>query len=448
MNSEESRFRDLLNEPPFDGSYRKEHHEQLREQVLEAFDASRADLSRRWVRPTFPNWRAIMSRPVPRVAAIVLAMVTAFVVFSVMFRTQSTIAFDSLIGPILNAKTARFNMVIEAKDLPKQTVRTLVLEPNRLRQEMPTGQISIFDNNTGRMLSLMPAQKSAMLVNMTDRPRQQQPANYFDHLRTNLRAADHDASSKREPLGRKQIAGRDAIGFRVKRPNGEMTVWGDPETGLPILVEMKSDMLPDGTITMTDFEFDLELDEALFKTEPPEGYSLQEFNLTTPAEKDLIGALKLLSDDNEGRFPDTFGQTAISAFIANWVRKNPGQPNAASTKTMVNLTLPLTQGLTFAATLPTESNARYAGKEIKYGDATSAVFWYKPAGASTYRVIYGDLSVKEQNAAPESPHAVPVTLRISTKDAAREILKARGDQPVLPLPQPPASLTRSVTSKI
>jgi hypothetical protein len=232
MNSEESRFRDLLNDPPFDGSYRKEHREQLRERVLEAFDVSRADLSRRWVLPTFPNWRAIMSRPVPRAAAIVLAMVTACVVFSVMFRTQSTIAFDSLIGPILNAKTARFNMVIEAKDLPRQTVRTLVFEPNRLRQEMPTGQVSIFDSNTGRMLSLMPAQKSAMLVNMTDRPRQQQPANYFDHLRTNLRAADPDASSKREPLGRKQIAGREAIGFRVKQPNGEMAIWGDPETGL------------------------------------------------------------------------------------------------------------------------------------------------------------------------------------------------------------------------
>jgi hypothetical protein len=166
---------------------------------------------------------------------------------------------------------------------------------------------------------------------------------------------------------------------------------------------MKSTMLPDGTITMTDFEFDVELDEALFKTEPPEGYSLQEFNLTTPAEKDLLGALKLLSDDKEGRFPDTFDHTSIAALIANWVRKNPGQPNAASTKTMVNLTLPLTQGLTFAATLPTESNARYAGKEIKYGDATSAVFWYRPAGASTYRVIYGDLSVKEQNAARSRP---------------------------------------------
>src|SRR6266404_4589559 len=132
MNSEESHFRDRLNEPPFDGSYREDHREQLRQRVLEAFDASQAELSRPGVRRKFPNWREMMSRPIPRFAAIVLAMVSACVVFSVMFRAQSTVAFEKLIDPILKAKTARFNMVVEAKNLPKQTIRMLVLEPNRL----------------------------------------------------------------------------------------------------------------------------------------------------------------------------------------------------------------------------------------------------------------------------------------------------------------------------
>ena len=37
----------------------------------------------------------------------------------------------------------------------------------------------------------------------------------------------------------------------------------------------------------------------------------------------------------------------------------------------------------------------YAGAGVKLGDASKAVYWYKPKGTSTWRVIYGDLSVKE-----------------------------------------------------
>ena len=44
-------------------------------------------------------------------------------------------------------------------------------------------------------------------------------------------------------------------------------------------------------------------------------------------------------------------------------------------------------------------NARYAGKDVKFGDATKAIFWYKPSGADKYRVIYGDLNVKDANEA-------------------------------------------------
>jgi hypothetical protein len=37
----------------------------------------------------------------------------------------------------------------------------------------------------------------------------------------------------------------------------------------------------------------------------------------------------------------------------------------------------------------------YAGNGVKFGDAETAIFWYQPEGSETYRVIYGDLSVKD-----------------------------------------------------
>jgi outer membrane lipoprotein-sorting protein len=446
MNSDESRFRDLVNEPPFDGSYRKEHHQQLRQKVVESFDAAQAVRSRRSFPNSFLNWRQIMGRPAPRFAAAALVLAAVCTGFVVLLQSNPTVAFASIIEPILKAKTARFNVVIEGENLPKQTVRTLFLEPNRFRQEMPDGPIQIIDAKAGKMLILTPAQKSATLFNSTDMATQQNSPNFFDQLRTSLRAADKEASSKREALERKLITGREALGFRLKQPHADMTIWGDPKTGLPILVEMTIAMLPGTKVTMTDFEFDVELDEALFKLEAPNGYSFHELKVTTPAEKDLIAALKLLSDHNEGLFPDTCDRKAMVAFVTSWVQKNPGEPNAAWTKKVTDLSLSLSQGLTFAATLPAESNARYAGKGIKYNDATTPVFWYKPAGSSSYRVIHGDLSVKEQKTAPSSPNGVPINAGNPVADWSREIMDRQQPKlappmealPVVPAPPPVA----------
>src|SRR6266446_3846404 len=108
MNNEESRFHDLPNEPPFDGSYRKEHRDQLRQQVLETFDAAQAERWRLPVRHTSLYWREILSRPAARFAAAALVMATACAVLIVILQAQPTIAFASLVEPILKAKTARF----------------------------------------------------------------------------------------------------------------------------------------------------------------------------------------------------------------------------------------------------------------------------------------------------------------------------------------------------
>jgi hypothetical protein len=35
------------------------------------------------------------------------------------------------------------------------------------------------------------------------------------------------------------------------------------------------------------------------------------------------------------------------------------------------------------------------GKDVKFGDGESPVCWYRPDGSETYRVIYGDLTVKD-----------------------------------------------------
>ena len=137
--------------------------------------------------------------------------------------------------------------------------------PDHIRQELPGGQVQIFNMSVGKYLTLNTAGRTATLVNISDMPMPkpgtttQKPVNFFDTFRNNLRAAD--AKGKRESLGTKQIDGREAVGFRLKKPETEITVWGDAKTDLPIVVEMKSALTPGMTAVMTDFEFNVKLDE-------------------------------------------------------------------------------------------------------------------------------------------------------------------------------------------
>ena len=421
MNDDELGFRDRLNELPFDDSCRQEHREQLRERVLAAFDAARTDPSPLPVPRAYLNWSKFMSRPVRRFAAAALIAASLCAVYLSFFGAHSTMAFAQMVDPIIKAKTARFMVVVEGKDLPKQTFRTLVLEPGRLRQEMPDGSIQIADSNTGKMTVLTPSRKTAMVFNLADVPTEKKPANFFDQLRTSLLAADGDTAGNMKPLGKKQIEGRETMGFLLKTPDYEASMWGDPKTGRPILVEMTFVLLSDTKATMTHFEFDVELDETLFAVKPPDGYSVQQVNVSAaaPTEQDLIVALKLLSDHNKGRFPDAFDNGAIvSLMIDRAALGNPGQAGPAQLNNVEQL-LSLKRGIAFAVALPAESNARYAGKGIKRDDKIAPVFWYQPVGTSSCRVICADLSVKARQVAPESPNAVPINAGASVTDRLR-----------------------------
>ena len=116
---------------------------------------------------------------------------------------------------------------------------------------------------------------------------------------------------KRESLGEKDIDGRRVVGFRLSSPAAVISVWGDPKTGLPVRIEMTMAMMPNMKITMSDFEFNVDMDESLFSVEPPAGYEVGSFFIRTPTiddspaeEKDLIEMFRYYSELSGGPFPD------------------------------------------------------------------------------------------------------------------------------------------------
>ncbi len=92
--------------------------------------------------------------------------------------------------------------------------------------------------------------------------------------RANSSAQGDKPDLKREPLGEKEIDGRHVVGYRLTGRGQVNSFWGDPKTGLPVLIEQTMAMFPDAKTTMSDFVFNVEMDESLFSVEPPAGYEV------------------------------------------------------------------------------------------------------------------------------------------------------------------------------
>jgi hypothetical protein len=94
-----------------------------------------------------------------------------------------------------------------------------------------------------------------------------------------------------ERLGTKKVNGKILHGFR-HQPNkySDFTAWVDPETKLPVEVEIKH-LNRGQTIFMDEFEFDFELDPSAFSTDVPDGYEVENLTLDyRPTEPKEIAA--------------------------------------------------------------------------------------------------------------------------------------------------------------
>lgn len=207
-----------------------------------------------------------------------------------------------------------------------------------------------------------------------------------------------------ESLGMVQIDGRDAICFRLSTDDKEFTVWADPDTALPIRIERTAKEGIDKTV-LTNITFDVELDDELFDMTPPEDYCVmnmatEEFRVPFElTEAHLVEELTTSARGLGGTFPTRFG------------RGRPGKQAIEKAMAERRLAVPVEGGGTpmlgteFLKRLPEGSDWQYVGEDVKLGDATKAVCWWKLPGSKTYRVVYGDLSVRdvEPNDLPPIP---------------------------------------------
>jgi len=210
---------------------------------------------------------------------------------------------------------------------------------------------------------------------------------YVAFLRKVITDLQNNPDFEAEELGEKEIDGQKVVGFLA----GEFTIWADAETALPVRIEVRSPL----SIVFKNFQFDVPVEEleSLVSMDLPDGYTEQKkvFDMTTSTEQDLVECLRIWAEVLlDGNFPEAIGMEELMKQLPQVEAKLAESIVSAEEGTQKGMTLG--KGMLFIMGL---KDQHYAGNGVKLGEADKAIFWYLPEGADTYRVIYGDLSVKD-----------------------------------------------------
>jgi hypothetical protein len=339
-------------------------------------------------------WRKIMKSPITKIAAAVVMISAVLIAMHFSGLSTSTVTFADVIEPILKAQTAKLDIIIGDEEAGGPVIHDQIKGP-RIRRVMSNVEdvVSIIDLEASRVLSLTVSKKEAAYVDFKGLPSM---PNYMDRLRNVIKMLQDSPNFEVEELGEQEMDGQKAVGFLARHPKVEITIWANPETALPVRIEQIEGQMK---VICKNVRFDVPFDDSMFSMDVPEGYKLQqvELDLMGATEQDFVEGLRIRAELFDGQFPD-------GVAVEDYLKQAPAiagkleeinLPDEEETE----LGMKLGRHLLFIRFFKGQGQWHYAGGGVKLGDAETPIFWYQPQDSETWRVIYGDLSVKD--VAPE-----------------------------------------------
>jgi hypothetical protein len=377
----------------------------MRQIVLDAHESSKQ-------KPSVAR-RIIMKSRYAKVAAAAVIIIAVIVG---LFPGTDNVTFADVVEPILNAKTMIFDVIIGG-DESGTTMHDIVVGPRIRRtmsnlpnltqiRDLDSGKLLVVDSvpnltqildlDSGKVLVLDSEAKKAMYMDI-EGPGVTGTRNYLAAIQEIIELVQNDQDSVEE-LGEQVIDGQKAIVFVARGPNDQITIWADAKTALPIRIEIRIGQ--EITTILKNFEFDATVDDALVSMDIPDGYNEQkakakaQIELGEATEQDFVESLRIWAEiARDGTFPDAVGHEntmkALHVLVQKLTQMQLSEEEATKTA------IAFGHGMAFHQILNGQGQWQYAGAGVKLGDAATAIFWYPPQGSDTYRVIYGDLSVKD-----------------------------------------------------
>lgn len=332
--------------------------------------------------------RSIMRSPMLKIAAAAVIVIAVILGLSPV---GPQVTFADVINPILNAQTIILDFV--TGDETNGVVIHDIISGNRIRRTLSNADtVLVLDLDAEKMLVLDPQNRNAAYVGITG-PLAEGTQMCLDMVRTIVAKVEGNPEIVVQDLGRRELDGVETIGFQVKDAVATINLWADLSTATPKRIELR---MGDSVNIFKNIEFDAPVSDSQVSMEVPQGYTLadQTADMGEGTEGDLVITLGLLAKDiGGGAFPDQLS-------VQNLMQRLPEVSAALeemdiSAQDKASLGMHFGKAAMFIQLVGIQGEWHYAGKGIKFGDAGKAVFWYRRDGSSTYRVVYGDLTVKE-----------------------------------------------------
>ena len=329
-----------------------------------------------------------MKRPAFKIAAaaiIVFAVILGFGPFG-----KTNITFAQVIQPILDYSTIMLDFI--AGEEGSGPVIHDVIKGNRIRRTMSNmDSTMILDVDSGKML-LLTADQVAAYVDIQGTV-SEGTRELLDMIRSIVSKVEENPEIVVQELGRRDFDGIEAVGFQVKDAHATINLWADPVTATPKRIEL---IIGQTINILKNIEFDVQVSDEEVSMEIPEGYTLADQSLTMgdPTEQDLIATLGLWAEYvNNGTFPDNIGVQDLMKLQPDIVTALGQIEGSEQEKAALGMKYGRT--VLFIQQLAQQGDYHYAGQNVAFGDADTAVLWYRQNDAKTYRVIFGDLHVEE-----------------------------------------------------
>jgi len=345
--------------------------------------------------------RVIMRSRIAKIAlaaGVILAVVLGLSLFT---GDGAGKVYARMVSQLQGAHTLTFSLLTTTgvESMPTVRIDMTYRDTGHFRSTSADGYVTVLETTaTGvKGISLVPPTRSYVAFEIANAPKD--PAK--DPWMTVERLRSLPAQASRV-LGRREVDGRTLDGFVAQEDDATTTVWIDPQTGQLVRAELEFAGTPGMNMILSDFQFDVPLDDSIFSLEPPKDYI--PFQVSADAssvtEQDFIEFLRLWSNWTvDATFPPTVSGVEIAKVAVQMAREGKFVGPDAPAYSPERQPQVMYRGMVFISQLP-GGTWRYAGQNIRFGDPAVPIFWYQPAGSATWRVIYADLHVA--SVAPES----------------------------------------------
>jgi outer membrane lipoprotein-sorting protein len=358
-----------------------------------------------------PNiWRIIMKTRIIKIAAAAVIIIAVILGLNIIGGPDMAgVAWGAMVEKIESVENVVFHLTANVKmqGLPQgQTPKTTSIgyyssEHGSRVESYIDDKLSFtmyLNPKENIFVSVMADQKKFMKV--TDKsPDELKQISEKDDPRVMVR---HMMSTEYEQLGRDKINGIDVEGIECTGPgvmggmfeDATARLWVEIGTDFPVRIEIEG-IVAGGQMEMSmvidDFQWNVELDPALFVPDIPSDYTSQEMK-TEANEGTAINALSLFAELTDGRYPDNLALLTLMKEITEELTKKYGikiiEKQDEYTSTLTDI---LPAGGFYAQLAGAEKEAVYYGDSVT-ADNPEAVLLRWKVSDGVYRVVFGDLS--------------------------------------------------------